>query len=161
MKSLSKSSSCYQCYRRYFKAGSPSRNWIINPKSNRCLPNHYPLRRGSITPVSSLALFSTPGTPNRSRSLDGLLDSESKKAEEVSIPSETAPERCTNFDTPKEKQTDTHTNLNKIKAYSVEDALDSSPDLDRHSVQSNCSDLKKKQNFMDRCVNKVRSLIRK
>lgn len=147
---------------RYFKAGSPSRNWIINPKANRGLPPHYPSRRGSVTPISSLALSSAPATPNRSRSLDGLLDSESMKSDEKAIPSEAAADSCTNFDFPdKEAQTDTHTNLNKVKAHSVDDVLDSSIELDKHSIRSNSSEAKRKQNFMDRCVNKVRSLIRK
>lgn len=142
----------------------------MNPKSNRGLPPQYSYRRGSTTPISSLALNSTPGTPNRSRSLDGLLDSEPKLAaaeitEEVSNPSETASESCNDSEsTTKEKQTDTHTNLSKVKAHSVDDILDSSvdnKDIDKHSINSNSSDSKRKRNFMDRCVNKVRSLIRK
>lgn len=142
----------------------------MNPKSNRGLPPQYPYRRGSTTPISSLALNSTPGTPNRSRSLDGLLDSEPKIAaleitEEASNPSDAAEESCNDFEaTTIDKQTDTHTNLSKVKAHSADDILDGSVDnceLDKHSINSNSSDSKRKRNFMDRCVNKVRSLIRK
>lgn len=142
----------------------------MNPKSNRGLPPQYSYRRGSTTPISSLALNSSPSTPNRSRSLDGLLDSEPKIAaaeitEEVSNPSDTADEGCDDSDsTTKDNQTDIHTNLYKIKAHSVDDIIDGSIDnkeLDKHSINSNSSDSKRKRNFMDRCVNKVRSLIRK
>ncbi|KAJ8971856.1 hypothetical protein NQ314_000518 [Rhamnusium bicolor] len=158
---------------KFCKANSPSRNWIINSnKFPKGLPPQYPYtRRGSTTPISSLALNSSPPTPNRSRSLDGLLDSEpiiaaSKATTDEQTPSQTT-KNCDNIDKEfsdvNEIETET-SNLNKAKAHSMEDYLDYSvdnSDIDKSSIHSNSSDSKRKRNFMDRCVNKVRSLIKK
>lgn len=121
--------------------------------------------------MSSLALNSSPPTPNRSRSLDGLLDSEpiiaaSKATIDEQTPSQTT-KSCDDIDKEfsdeKEKETDT-SNLNKTKVHNVDDHIDcsvDSSDIDKSSIHSNSSDSKRKRNFMDRCVNKVRSLIKK
>lgn len=138
------------------KAGSPSRTWLMNPKSNRGLPPQYPYRRGSTAPMSTLV---SDGIPNRSRSLDGLLNSEPKIAEDAPNPSETGDDESRTRDF---EQTDSHTNLNGgniQKARSAEDILDSP--VAKKSDDGSCSESKRKRNFMDRCVNKVRNLIRK
>ncbi|KAJ8917810.1 hypothetical protein NQ315_010716 [Exocentrus adspersus] len=158
---------------RFCKANSPSRNWIINSnKFAKGLPPLYPYtRRGSNTPISSLALISNPPTPNRSRSLDGLLDSEptgaaSKAAIDEQTPSQTT-KSCDDIDKDfsDEDRTETETNnLEDTKCNGVNDHLDCSvdnSDIDKSSIHSNSSDSKRKRNFMDRCVNKVRSLIKK
>lgn len=165
------------------------------------LPPQYPYyRRGSnVTPISSLALNSSPpAPPNRSRSLDGLLDSSNsnetviaKTTAEDSNPSECAgtnnskqitkscddidsidvTSSCNNYNNEPSTGKDTETNNLKVKSYSLDD-LDSSvegvnndcgsnqQDQDESSICSSSSE-KRKRNFMDRCVNKVRSLIKK
>lgn len=132
--------------------------------NQRGLPPQYP-RRSSNTPISSLALNSVSATPNRSRSLDGLLDTEPKLAaqcvtDDATDPSETT-KSCDEFE--KNFEEDDNANLSK-KAQSLDNNLDcslDSSDMDKSSLYSNSSDSKRKRNFMDRCVNKVRSLIKK
>ncbi|XP_018577701.1 uncharacterized protein LOC108916007 [Anoplophora glabripennis] len=159
---------------RFCKANSPSRNWIINSnKFPRGLPPLYPyIRRGSNTPISSLALISNPPTPSRSRSLDGLFDSEptiaaSQASTDEPTPSQTA-KSCDDiekeFSDENKLETDTCNLKKSTKAHSVYNRLDYSidnSDIDKSSIYSNSSDSKRKRNFMDRCVNKVRSLIKK
>ena len=101
---------------------------MTSNKYPKGLPPQYPIRRGSNTPTSPLA--AEPRAPNRSRSLDGLLDAE-PPVEVESVPSKSC------------------------------DELDKEPSVgnDVDSV-SDASD-KRKRNFMDRCVNKVRSFIKK
>lgn len=115
------------------------------------LPPQYPARRGSNTPISPLAAKSSPTPPNRSRSLDGLLDAEPASAVAKNstlieqIPSN-ATQSCDELD------------VEKSNVNSGGEMVDS--DVDKVSVKSNSSE-KRKRNFMDRCVNKVRSFIRK
>lgn len=121
-------------------------------KYPRGLPPQYPIRRGSNTPISPLAASNhTPPTPNRSRSLDGLLDSEPTSAKNTAlieqIPSN-ATQSCDEIDMDKSSEPTTPTEIEQ------------SNDIDKVSVKSNSSE-KRKRNFMDRCVNKVRSFIRK
>ncbi|CAH0554538.1 unnamed protein product [Brassicogethes aeneus] len=132
---------------RFYKSSIPPRTWLMNSNRNHRggLPPQYPYypRRGSNTPTSSLALSSVSAAPNRSRSLDGLLDSEPQlaaAADDDPIPSETT-KSCDDLD---------------------QQSFESSCDADKMSTYSNnSSDSKRKRNFMDRCVNKVRSLIKK
>lgn len=134
-----------------------------NSKYPRGLPPQYPVRRGSNTPISPLATnHAQSPTPNRSRSLDGLLDSEPVAAKNSAllidkIPSK-ATQSCDELDSmekiePVSPATDDDDDENKV--------VEQSPnDVDKVSVKSNSSE-KRKRNFMDRCVNKVRSFIRK
>ncbi|KAJ8940839.1 hypothetical protein NQ318_005285 [Aromia moschata] len=151
---------------RFCKANSPSRNWIINSnRFSRGLPPQYPYaRRGSTTPVSSLALASTPPTPNRSRSLDGLLDAEpiaaaTKATTDEQTTSQTT-KSCDDLDKEIGEENDAQTeatNLSKPRSHSMDDRLDctvDNSDIDKSSIHSNSSDSKRKRNFMDRCVNK-------
>lgn len=151
---------------RFYKSSSPSRNWIMTPHTNittnnkyhpRGLPPQYPIRRGSNTPISPLAAKPSQ-TPNRSRSLDGLLDSEPAAAKNTAlieqIPSN-ATQSCDELDTTKTNDDEDDDN-EKV----VEQSLANANDMDKVSVKSNSSE-KRKRNFMDRCVNKVRSFIRK
>lgn len=136
------------------------------------MPPLYPyIRRGSNTPISSLALISNPPTPNRSRSLDGLLDSETTIAASQATTDEQTPSQAAKscddidkeFSDEDKLETDT-CNLKKSKTHSIDNRLDysvNSGDIDKSSIHSNSSDSKRKRNFMDRCVNKVRSLIKK
>lgn len=116
--------------------------------NRRGLPPQYPCRRGSNTPISPLAAQSSP-TPNRSRSLDGLLDSEPATSKNTTlieqIPSN-ATQSCEELDMEKNEP--------------IENSVEQSNDVDKVSVKSGSSE-KRKRNFMDRCVNKVRSFIRK
>lgn len=108
-----------------------------HPRSG--LPPQYPsTRRGSNTPS-----MGKPPIPNRSRSLDGLLDSE---------PTSAASNATTIEQTPSEK-TKSCDDLDNNKQTDCEN-------VDKVSIQSSDS-IKRKRNFMDRCVNKVRSLIKK
>ncbi|KAL1490698.1 hypothetical protein ABEB36_013350 [Hypothenemus hampei] len=174
---------------RYFKAGSPSRNWIINPKTgHRGLPPQYPTRRrgSTTTPMSSLAIVTnaTVVLPNRSRSLDGLLDSEpttklataaaenEKKETLEPSPSDEAmvvAERYQDQDCPTQTVSiaeQTASDLNRLKTKSVDDIwemVDDHSALDKVSndSSSDSNEAKNRKSFMNRCVNKVRSLIRK
>ncbi|CAH1112714.1 unnamed protein product [Psylliodes chrysocephalus] len=147
----------------FCKANSPSRNWIIN--SNKFTGGRPPYpRRGSNTPVSSLALNSYPPLPpNRSRSLDGLLDSTEPIAavSEATIHDQVPSKSCDNIDRDSSDSSDKETDPNSLsnKVDNFLDAADS--DNDKSSIYSNSSDSKRKRNFMDRCVNKVRSFIKK
>lgn len=132
-------------------------------KYPRGLPPQYPPRRGSNTPISPLASHKSPSTPNRSRSLDGLLDSTEAPVTATNaalierIPSSAA-RSCEELDKEKQKQKavseDSAENENVL-----ENSTDSN-DADKVSMISNSSE-KRKRNFMDRCVNKVRSFIKK
>ncbi|CAG9862543.1 unnamed protein product [Phyllotreta striolata] len=140
----------------FCKANSPSRNWIIN--SNKFAGNRPYARRSSNTPVSSLALNSFPPVPNRSRSLDGLLDTAEAPAEATNeqIPSSFTTNRRDDIKTDLDEG-DKVTDRSKAEDFSS-DALEND---DKSSVHSNSSESKRKRNFMDRCVNKVRSFIKK
>lgn len=150
---------------RFYKPSS--RNWIIDG-SRRCrgasqLPPLYP-RRGSNTPISSLALASHPSNPpSRSRSLDGLLDDEASQAAK----SDTNPSHS--FDNLNDKMNSDSNDCNAapsdaketMRSSSESEDYNASQDCDKSSVHSSSSDSKRKRNFMDRCVNKVRSFIGK
>lgn len=154
-------------------------------KYPRGLPPQYPQigRRGSNTPISPMAINETQSTPNRSRSLDGLLDSES-----TSRKSDTSSSSSTSDQSPSESALKTQScenilnkqdieikpnmqteekNTRKTNENSLENSLDETRGNDDKrsistlSLHSNSSDSKRKRNFMDRCVNKVRSLIKK
>lgn len=149
-------------------------------KHPRGLPPQYPqnYRRGSNSPACGKTVSETQLTPNRSRSLDGLLDSETgdKAAAQQGCSSyETPPvtQSCENILNNKEiTQTDDEksalndskfecnnaTNENALEESTNSDDKQSSSTL---SLHSNSSESKRKRNFMDRCVNKVRSLIKK
>jgi hypothetical protein len=152
---------CLVLIYRFYKTASPSRNWIMNTnRYPRGLPPQYAYtRRGSNTPVSSLAMAGKPPIPNRSRSLDGLLDAEPPSAASNATITEQTPSQTTKScdDLDKDfnnKQTDDVVKLDSVKS----DNLDN---IDKVSIQSGSSDSKRKRNFMDRCVSKVRSLIKK
>lgn len=144
-----------------------------NKYSRGGLPPQYPFRRGSNTPISPLASCTTP-SPNRSRSLDGLLDSteppvvttvnnnSSKKNSTLieQIPSN-ASQSCDELDINSTCSSTTTKNIDDEKEKIIEQSNNNNNnDLDKVSVKSNSSE-KRKRNFMDRCVNKVRSFIRK
>lgn len=147
-------------------------------RNNRGLPPQHPYyRRGSSNaPISSLALCNSPqpiiASTNRSRSLDGLLDAEEAKAA-VKECNTNPSKSCDDLDA-NQLQTETNnneeeskkTNLQTVKSFSADDRLDCVMDglsdvCDKTSICSNSSESKRKRNFMDRCVNKVRSLIKK
>lgn len=134
---------------------TPHTNITTNKYHPRGLPPQYPIRRGSNTPISPLAAKPSQ-TPNRSRSLDGLLDSEPAAAKNTAlieqIPSN-ATQSCDELDT-------TKSNNDEDEDKVVEQSSANANDMDKVSVKSNSSE-KRKRNFMDRCVNKVRSFIRK
>lgn len=124
----------------------------------RGLPPQYPYRRGSNSPAS-LVGAGKPPTPNRSRSLDGLLDSEPTCAASNATTIEQTPSQntksCDDLDKDFDEQTEDI--LSSVKSQSLDNGLD----VDKVSIQSGSSDSKRKRNFMDRCVSKVRSLIKK
>ncbi|KAJ3643615.1 hypothetical protein Zmor_026316 [Zophobas morio] len=127
----------------------------------RGLPPQYPYtRRGSNTPVASVGLAVKPPLPNRSRSLDGLLDSEPPSAAPNATITEKTPSDTTKScdDLDKDKETEDEFKVNSVKSQSMDNNLDN---VDKVSIQSGSSDSKRKRNFMDRCVSKVRSLIKK
>lgn len=105
---------------------------------------------------------------NRSRSLDGLLDSteainsvaiaNNAKDEQITPSTKEATNSCDDYyDNLIKKQTDdVVVELDDVVAKCAD-----SDNIDKVSIQSNSSDSKRKRNFMDRCVNKVRSLIKK
>lgn len=155
---------CLVVISRFYKTAGPPRNWIMNTgRHPRGLPPQYPYtRRGSNTPVSSLAApgGGKPPTPNRSRSLDGLLDAEPPNAASQATeqtPSQKSTKSCDDLD----KDFDDDDGRRQTEDFAAK--LDSvKPDnVDVVSIQSGSSDSKRKRNFMDRCVNKVRSLIKK
>ncbi|KAF2904682.1 hypothetical protein ILUMI_01488 [Ignelater luminosus] len=158
----------------------------------RGLPPQCPStpRRGSNSPISPVAVHSTPSVPNRSRSLDGLLDSEplqTTTANSEQTPSENAQksQSCDNnldkkisdenihVDKETEKLNDRNSNLSNTssnKTQNLESSLDDS--LDSNDINTKSSDIslhsnssdnnnKQKRKFVNRCVNKVRSLIKK
>lgn len=97
--------------------------------------------------------------PNRSRSLDGLLDAEPDKSTIDATTNETTPSQTTRScdeldkdlsDISKE-ETEKKTNSMSLDTTDNED--------DKTSMYSSSSDSKRKRNFMDRCVNKVKNLI--
>lgn len=120
------------------------------------------------TTISSLALSSNhhqqqqrlPNNSikqtNRSRSLDGLLDCEiiDDKKNITNNPSDiiTTTKSCDDLDN---KQTE---NVTTMFNNCVDNHLDCDNLSDKTSISS---ESKRKRNFMDRCVNKVRSLIKK
>lgn len=130
-------------------------------KYPRGLPPQYPARRGSNTPISPLASHQTPPAPNRSRSLDGLLDSEptvaAKSATSIERIPSNASRSCEEMD--KENVCQSQTETSDGPQSDTENVNDPN-DTDKVSIISNSSD-KRKRNFMDRCVNKVRSFIKK
>lgn len=122
-------------------------------KYPRGLPPQYPCRRGSNTPISPLASQQLPPAPNRSRSLDGLLDSEPT----VTAKSANGPDRIPSNTARSCEELDTAANVDEKKESEVSNDPN---DVDKVSIISNSSE-KRKRNFMDRCVNKVRSFIKK
>lgn len=108
-------------------------------------------------------------SPNRSRSLDGLLDTDSRMNFENhdENPSETTLS-CENLlqvevnEETGEGKTDKCVNSKNTKSHSVGDGVDDKSDKSSNlSLHSSSSESKRKKNFMDRCVNKVRSFIKK
>lgn len=134
------------------------------------LPPAHPKqpRRGSNTPISPMAAGLTQATPNRSRSLDGLLDSDQRLSSEREPETVEMSEDSSGSPSVPAKPTERNKsgNLTTVKARSMENNLDepldhSTKKSSMQSLHSNSSDSKRKRNFMDRCVNKVRSLIKK
>lgn len=119
-------------------------------------------RRGSNTRISTTASSSPLVAPNRSRSLDGLLDAEPVKApvnvaESDNTPSktQTTTRSCDELD---KELADTNNETTEKKSNSM--SLDTADiEDDKTSMYSSSSDSKRKRNFMDRCVNKVKNLI--
>lgn len=179
-------------------------------KYPRGLPPTYPqtYRRGSNTPNTNRVVNDTQLiTTNRSRSLDGLLDStepitqdDSKEilSTDVSSKTQSCEDILNNKDdkveeTDKNIKNDDHNHhddddddnvdgdaksVNPIKSNlenvqeinpntSQENCFEESTNTDDRkststlSLHSNSSESKRKRNFMDRCVNKMRSLIKK
>lgn len=160
-------------------------------KHTRGLPPTYPqtFRRGSNTPNTNRTVNDTQLTPNRSRSLDGLLDStepitqdDNKETLSAEVSSKT--QSCEDILNNKDNvETDVvvvdddddsvnprKTNLEnsqEINNPNQENCLEESTNSDDKkststlSLHSNSSESKRKRNFMDRCVNKMRSLIKK
>lgn len=154
----------------------------------RGLPPQCPptSRRGSNT-ISPAAVSSAIPVPNRSCSLDGLLNTNSLDMASNATKSDQNPseniqkaQSCDSnldaqipnenllTDKETEKLNDRNSTLSnassKILESSLDDSLDSneinkSSDLSLHSNSSDTS--KQKRKFMNRCVNKVRSLIKK
>lgn len=120
-------------------------------------------RRGSNSRVSSPS--PPPSAPNRSRSLDGLLEPTGSSVEESS-PSPNVTRSCEELDKdlsePSKCDKECENKLPKLVMPSYENVEQSNSDSeDKNSMYSGSSDLKRKLNFMDKCVNKVRSLIKK
>lgn len=149
-------------------------------------------RRGSATPTPGSPYRDRtplPPVPNRSRSLDGLLDevpnsATLNKIHKNSVDGEDDEKLCVtrscdsiDLDSPAGTHAQpvrlqngcedkaTPNSVTHKTTRSMEDNLDDSGsscgDPKRSSQVSLSSDSKRKRNFMDRCVNKVRSLIRK
>lgn len=126
----------------------------------RGLPPQYPHpRRGSNSPISVVAAAATkPPASNRSRSLDDLLDSENSEiaaAANAANSTEITPSSTTKSCDDLDKNFD-DCDILTVKADNISNVSD-----DKVSIQSGSSETKRKRNFMDRCVNKVRSLIKK
>lgn len=106
--------------------------------------------------------------PLRTHSVEGLLDSTSTPAPE---PRSHSVER--NLDSPPSPPSRTHSSDALLESspldeegrepHQLEKSVSLNEDLDNlsDSVTSGSDTLKRKRNFMDRCVNKVRSLIKK
>lgn len=148
-------------------------------KYPRGLPPTYPqtYRRGSNTPNTNKAVNDTQLTPNRSRSLDGLLDSEPNQtvinentSKDVSPKTQSCEDILNNQNN---TETDDKSDLFNDKLDHLletnatrDNILEISSNSDDKgsstlSLHSSSSESKRKRNFMDRCVNKVRSLIKK
>lgn len=176
---------------RLYKSQSPSRTWLMgSSRGRKGLPPQPPVaapRRSSITPGSPNKdrQPGLPPIPNRSRSLDGLLDS-SESHSTLTDPSSktvqgaTTEQQCISRScdsvldpppsvspppppaaSPVMEQTDRVLTKTRSLEEHLDDSESSSGDPKRSSQISLSSDTKRKRNFMDRCVNKVRSLIRK
>lgn len=160
----------------------------------RGLPPQYPssVRRGSNSPISPTNTNNSSPVPNRSRSLDELLDAE--PAEKIKstinnveqIPSENT-QKSVSCDNNLDKSISDETIHNKEETEkinnrnstlsnnssnksqnfgsSLDDSIDSSNEINKSdviSLHSNSSDnSKQRRRFVNRCVNKVRSLIKK
>lgn len=170
-----------------------------NTKHLKGLPPQYPGRRCSNNSISNQQDPSTINhhnpkhlhhpnqqqqqqqqpqqTPNRSRSLDGLLDDQTAAEREDFIPSENVTKSCDDLE---DKTKPMMMMMTKKKKRVEEDCFDDDEviidgeeqakksaslesNVDKVSMlsASSGSDTKRKRNFMDRCVNKVRSLIKK
>ncbi|KAK9873364.1 hypothetical protein WA026_022173 [Henosepilachna vigintioctopunctata] len=156
---------------RFYKSAVPTRNWIINGNKRATRGDLPPLspycRRGSNTRIPIVSSNSSPVTPNRSRSLDGLLDAEPSKPSLDTSNKEITPSQttrsCDDLDKslseivisqdkkPEEEEATTSLDNNSKCPTESED--------DKISMNSSTSDSKRKRNFMDRCVNKVRNFI--
>lgn len=126
----------------------------------RGLPPQYPHpRRGSNSPISVVAATAIkPSASNRSRSLDDLLDSESSEkaaSANAAVGTEINPSSTT------KSCDDLDKNFDDCDILIVKPDNSSTVSDDKVSIQSGSSETKRKRNFMDRCVNKVRSLIKK
>lgn len=179
------------CFRLY-KSPSPSRTWLMGSSRNRKglppQPKGVSARRGSATPTPGSPYRDRaplPPVPNRSRSLDGLLDevpnsATLNKIHKNSVDGDNDEKLCVtrscdsiDLDSPAgsrqngcdDCEEETPISVKNKSTRSIEDNLDDSGsscgDPKRSSQASLSSDSKRKRNFMDRCVNKVRSLIRK
>nr|CAH7724397.1 unnamed protein product [Callosobruchus chinensis] len=113
--------------------------------------------------------------PGRSRSLDGLLDGPEVK-EQLAAAAAGSPLKAQNgwtmteYTTPSHPQAtqscdelDTKRSLSSSSSGSTsaeDDRTDVTSTDEKSSVHSESSESKRKRNFMDRCVNRMRSLIR-
>lgn len=112
--------------------------------------------------------------PSRTHSVEGLLETATEGSNSIQSPPEVPvrsqsaervidspppPSRTHSSDALLESNPSTDTHLEPLmeKSVSLHDDLDNISD----SVTSSSDTLKRKRNFMDRCVNKMRSLIKK
>lgn len=128
-----------------YKISNSNRAWGIGTRVQKnSLPPIPKTRRGSA--AATRLSEQPPPIPSRSRSLDGLLDSA---------------EGCTSFYPTinyEKLVTDKDEQIDVEKDFCDSNKTDkTSTSQSSLSTESN----KRKRNFMDRCVNKVRSLIRK
>ncbi|KAL3269165.1 hypothetical protein HHI36_008248 [Cryptolaemus montrouzieri] len=106
-----------------------------------------------------------PVAPNRSRSLDGLLDVEPDKTDLETTKNEKTPSQttksCDDLDKSASEIVKYEEKETEANSMSLGNNIECPPENedDKTSMYSSSSDSKRKRNFMDRCVNKVRNLI--
>jgi hypothetical protein len=155
---------------------SSSRLPPTSPQSRLRSPAHYPVNLGSA--AHNRRCFGVPPSQRsparqlstRSRSLDGLLDDPTPEApcqaEETQLLRE-----CEQYLSAQELDSETGPRDSDVPVNEAQDAVSTGSSGEVRAEISKGSHLslplpstgepKRKRNFMDRCVNKVRSLIRK
>lgn len=134
----------------------------MGARRNAKAPPIAPRRGSQGTPNS------TPILSSRSRSLDGLLDAENKTNDTITNKTNEQALSCERLETDSSPEEINH------RSKSLDDLEDPGDKTVKNSEDDNMSDKiassnstlsndsrKRKRNFMDRCVNKVRSFIKK